>query len=67
MPGRVTMASEIDEQIPAPVQRFILLCVTLHSLIQVGGAQDPEKCATAMVAIADAAVRRMNGEPEPAP
>ncbi len=58
---------ELDEQIPPAAQRFIAIMVAMHSIIQVGGAQDPEACGTAAVAIAEATIRRANGEPPPAP
>jgi hypothetical protein len=60
------MPNDIDDQIPPGAQRFIAILVAMHSLIQVGGGQQPEVCASAAVAIAEATLRRANGVPEPA-
>lgn len=60
------MPGELDDQIPPAAQRFIAIMVAMHSLIQVGGGQQPESCATAAVAIAEATLRRTNGVAEPA-
>jgi hypothetical protein len=57
---------ELEQHVPPSALRFALTLTALHSLIQVAGAQEPEKVATAAVALADATLRRFNGEPEPA-
>jgi hypothetical protein len=60
------MSEAFDAQMPPGAQRFVLICVALHSLIQVAGVQEPEKIATAAVAVAEAALRRASGVAEPA-
>lgn len=58
------MASELDDQLPPPVARFILAAVAMHALIQLG-AESPETIAKVAYANADAMIAAAKQTPAP--